>query len=317
MLSPYLVFLISILFLIVGSELTIRGALRLSFKLNLSETFIGLTILAIGTDFPEIMIAVTGAIEKTKGFDASNIIVGNIIGSNMGQIGLILGIIGLFKGLSINKKQIIHNGLMLIVSTVVFFLVAMDNVISRTEGLIMLGLYLLYTLIVKEKAQTWASKFIKKVRKKKGGVLIPIMQLALGLLIMGKASHYLLDSSLSIARIFNVSDTFIGIVLVGVGTSLPELIVSINALVKGSIGLSVGNLIGSNIVDVLVALGLGATISNINVNQGAISFDIPYLMIITVVVVLFMISRYRFERRESVLVLSLYFVYIALKFFNF
>lgn len=307
-----LYFLLGLVGLWLGAELITRSAQKISRMLGLSETFVGLTILAFGTDFPEIMIAVTGAIEKNKGVPTDGIVVGNILGSTMAQISLVLGLAGFLKILKIKKRETIHNGIALIISTVLFFFLALDGTISKGDGLIFLVFYLFYFLTLRR--QTKLDKIKKRLRRKKQKPLIPTVQLVCGLLVIGQASHMVLNNGIKMAELFGVSQLMIGIILVGIGTSLPELVVSITAVLKGSVGLSVGNLIGSNIVDVLVALGTSSFISGWSVERSIVFFDIPYLMFTCVVVVLFLFTKEKLERKESILIFSLYVIYIALKF---
>jgi cation:H+ antiporter len=295
-----------------GSELLVRSSLKISKRMGLSETFIGLTMLAIGTDFPEIMVALTGAVENNKGANTSDIIVGNIIGSNMGQIGLVLGIAGLLKVLHIKKRETIHNGIMLLIATLIMFILSLDGNLNKKDGIIFLVLYGVYLLTLKKESKL--AKIKEKFRQNKEKPIFLILELALGLLILSEASKMVIERGIMLASDFGVSQMMVGILLVGLGTSLPELVVSINAIIKGSSGLSVGNLIGSNIVDILVAFGSSATITTWAIDRRIVLFDMPYLLLLCVIVVLFLLTRERLERKESMLILTLYGIYVALKF---
>ncbi|MGD9129115.1 MAG: calcium/sodium antiporter [Candidatus Woesebacteria bacterium] len=307
----FLLFFLGLVGLWFGSELIIRGAIKISRQLGLSETFVGLTILAIGTDFPEIMVSLTGAIERNQGIETSGIIVGNVIGSNMGQIALVMGIAGLFRVLKMKKEKVLYNGLVLILSTFIFFVLALDGEISKTDGFIFLVLYLFYFITLKK--QSSLEKIKLKIKREKSKSFLPLLQLAVGLVIIAESSQLVIEKGIEIASLLGLSQYVIGVVLVGIGTSLPEMVVSISAVLKKADGLSMGNLIGSNIVDILVALGSGAVISGWNVDRRAVTFDLPFLLLTVVVVVLFMFTRERLERKESLLLLSLYGIYITLK----
>ena len=313
-------FLLGLVGLWLGAELITRGALKIAHRMGLSESFIGLTILAFGTDFPEIMVGVTGAVEKRfNGIDSSGIILGNIIGSNMGQIALVLGIVGLLNVLKFKKRQVWSHGLMLVASTLLFWVVALDGVISRSDGIIFLLFYLVYFVFLEFSNRRFNLSLKvkhlarKKIKKKKRISWQSVAQLFSGLLIIAGASHWVISHGVDLAVQMGMSQVVVGVILVGVGTSLPELVVSVNAAIKGANDLSLSNLIGSNIVDILIALGGSALITDWNVSRGIVFFDIPYLLFTVVVVVLFLITKRKLERGESILILGLYVVYVSLK----
>ena len=134
-----------------------------------------------------------------------------------------------------------------------------------------------------------------------------------GLIIIFQSSTWVITTGVDLAIQFGINQIVIGAILVGIGTSLPELVVSMNALSKGAKNLAISNLVGSNVVDILLALGLGATISSWKVDRHVALFDLPFLLFTMVIVVLFMLSRRKLERKESLLMIALYVVYVSLK----
>lgn len=140
-----------------------------------------------------------------------------------------------------------------------------------------------------------------------------LVKLVAGLLIIIKSSQVVLDKGVDLATQFGISEATVGIILLGFGVSLPELVIAITAALKGSRELSLGNLVGSTIINLCVALGLGATIVGWQVDRGLVQFDIPYLLFSVIIVVLFIGSRNKLDKKESVLLLSLYLVYVSLK----
>ena len=143
---------LGILGLWLGSELITTGATKIAKKLGFSETFIGLTILAIGTDFPEIMVAMTGAIDQLHGEEMTGLVVGNIVGSNMSQISLVLGFSGLLKVFKMKKNEVMHNGVMLIAITFMLLLLSLDGSLSRVDGLILVSFYVTYFFSLRRKS---------------------------------------------------------------------------------------------------------------------------------------------------------------------
>jgi len=312
-----LIFVASLIALWFGAELITKAALKIAKSLALSEGFVGLTILAIGTDFPEIVVAVTGAIQKLQGQDTSEIIIGNVIGSCMSQITLVVGIAGLLRVMRFKKDSIFFDAFVLVASTALMYITAMDGEISRRDGLVFVLVYVIYLLFLNRRNLKEQVKNKKTKKSRKKIKLMHFVQLIVGLAVIAKASEMVLETGTHMAAEFGISEMMVGILLIGLGTSLPELVVSINAAIKGATALSVSNLIGSNIVDILLALGGSAAVASWQVDRAMVQFDIPYLTFSTIIVVLFILSKGKLERNESLLILSLYGIFIALKVMGF
>ncbi len=298
-----------------GSELLTNSAQKIARKIGLSETFIGLTVLAFGTGFPEIIIGINGALDKLAGHDTTGLVIGNVIGSNMIQISLVLGLSGLLKIFKMKKEVVIKNGIVLVASTLCLFLLALDGTLSRADGLILIMFYLVYFFSLQRKTKISIVK--GKFRSLKARSFLPVIKIIVGLLILSQASEWVIDHGTEISDALGLSQMIVGAFLIALGTSLPELAVSINAIVKGSEGLSIGNLIGSNIINVAVTLGLSSVISGWEIQRSVANFDLAYLLFTSVIVVLFLLTKETLERKESFLILCLYAVYLSLKVLGF
>jgi len=313
----FLLFLLAIFLLWLGAESVTKAAIKIAKSLALSESFIGLTIVAIGTSFPEIVISVTGAIQNLNGEETSQIVLGNVIGSGMANLALVLGILGIFKVIKLKKTELLLDMLMLVMSTTIFYLVSQDGLIGLQDGILLILFYFIYLLFLnrqnfKKQTLLFRRKKFKKKRLKKIK-FAHLLQLIFGLIILSKASQMVLDAGVVLAENLGINEMLVGILLVGLGSSLPELMVSVNAILKGSTALSLNNLIGSNILNVFLALGVSSTISTWEVSRQVVRFDIPYLLFTSIVAVLFMLSKNKFERNESLLMISLYAIFIVLK----
>jgi cation:H+ antiporter len=318
----FLLFFIALFLLWLGAELIIRAALKIAKSLALSEGLIGLTIVAIGTSVPEIVISVTGAVQNLQGQNTSQIVIGNVIGSGMANLALVLGTLGLFKVIRLKRTQLLFDVLMLVLSTTVFYLLSRDGLITREDGILLILFYLLYLILLnkqnlKKQLAHGKNKIKKTAKKIKKVKLICFIQLIVGLLILSKASQLVLDNGIAIAQSLGVNEMLVGILLVGLGSSLPELMVSVTAILKGSATLSLNNLIGSNILNIFLALGISSTISTWEVSRQVVQFDIPYLLFTSIVAVLFLFSKNKFQRNESFLMIALYAIFIVLKVFGF
>ncbi len=293
----------------LGTELVIRGALRIANYYNLSQVFIGLTILAIGSDLPELMVAIKASALQVQGKEASGLIIGNSIGSCLNQITIVLGIGGVIGYLTLSRKSVKRDGLVLMGVMILWFLVGYDGQISRIEGISLLTVYVIYYLMLlygEKVPQRLKQDLPKRIWQE-------LIFLAGGMLLVIIASEMVVKSAISLAELWGVSQSFVAIVFIALGTSLPELALSISASIKKAPGLSVGNIIGSNIFDLLIPVGIGATISELTVESNLLFRDLVFLFIVTGIVLIFFSKTKGLQKKEAVSLIALYIVYIGLK----
>ena len=309
-----LIFLIAgLLGLIVGAYFVVKASVAIAQHYKISQFFIGLTILAVGTDLPELVIIIKGGFYRLAGTETSGLMVGEILGSCFGQIALVLGILGLFGTLILTKRELKRDGLMLMVSVLLLFLVGFDGIITRFEGLIFIIIYLIYfyTIFREEKVKE------KVKRAPPINMRWVALFLIIGFAFLIYSSDIVVANGIKLAVAWGLSQATIGILIIGLGTSLPEIAVSIGALFKGAFKLSVGNLIGSNIFDVLFVLGVGSTIAGFNISQNLLKFDIPFLFLTSLFVVFLFAVRKKIKRKEAVVLIGIYGAYAALKIIGF
>ncbi|MBD3360330.1 hypothetical protein GF366_00850 [Candidatus Peregrinibacteria bacterium] len=313
---PELIFLIlGIAGLIIGTQLIIKGALNIAEHFKISHIFIGLTILAVGSDLPELVIDITGAIHRIMGTETSGLIVGETIGTCIGQIAPTLGIIGLLgTSLFLTKRETIREGGMLIGAVILLFLLGIDGNLSRSDGIIMLLSYGIYFVVLyrNEKKKERETKRAPELK-----VAWSVLSLITGFAILIFSSNVVINNAIALAKMWGVAQSFIGAIIVGFGTSLPEITVSLGALVKKVPRLSVGNLIGSNIFDILFTLGIGSTISGFLVEKNLLKFDIPFLFFTSLIVLIFFMTKKRLSRKESAILVIIYLIYLTLKIMGF
>ena len=257
-----------IFILFFGAEWTVKGSSNIAMFLGIRPIIIGLTIVSIGTSLPELVVSVVAAINKSK-----DIALGNIIGSNIANIGLVLGLSAMIKPLQISlstiKKAI---PIMIGVSLLLYFL-AFDKLISPVDGFILfVGIVLfIFYCIYDAKHNTEQSKDINQddesSEKKKYSLAHELLITIVGLVEIVLGAKLMVDSAIFIARILGLSELFIGMTIVAVGTSLPELATSMVAAYKGKMEISVGNVIGSNIFNICMVIGLVSMISPFRVDQ--------------------------------------------------
>lgn len=299
--------LLGLICLIIGAQLVVKASKNLAEHYKLSPLFLGLTVLTVGTDLPELVVAINAAYQKLTGVDASGIVVGNIIGSSMGQISFSLGVLGLFATISLTKKRLSRDGFAALIGVVMVYLAAWDGVISRLEGLELIILYIIYFFIIYRE-----ERVTQKVSKQTK--IYPFwifLSLAGGLALLVFSSHKVVEYSLELAKVWNVSQTWVGLVIIGLGTSLPELAVAAGAIKNKIIGLSVGNLIGSNVFDLLFVLGGVALVSGISVEESVTSFYLPFLFLTSLLVLYFFRTRMKLQKKEAVALLLMYGFYFS------
>ncbi|MBD3304313.1 hypothetical protein GF343_04140 [Candidatus Woesearchaeota archaeon] len=305
----YLILGLAVLWL--GSELTTRGAITIAKKLRISHMFIGLTVLAIGSDLPELFINVTAALQKLQGIDTSGLITGETVGTVISQTTIILGIIGLFGTVIISKREFLRDGLIMVGAAAVYLLMGLDGQISAMDGMIMVIIYAFYFMTV-----TREEKITQKIRNNKGfGKMIwATVSLIAGFIFLIYGAKVTVDNAVALASIWGLSQTFIGLLIVGFGTSLPELTICANAVMKKAGSLSIGNLIGSNIFDILFTLGLSSAIAKgFTVNDVLIEFDIPIMIGVSVLAVFLLRTKMKLEKREAVTLMLVYIAYVLAK----
>ena len=295
----------------VGAELTTRGAISIAQKLKISYMFIGLTVLAIGTDLPELFIDLTAAIQKLHGVDTSGLILGETVGTVISQTTLILGLVGLFGIVIISKREFLRDGMIMVGSAAVMFLMGMDGQISMMDGIILVIIYAFYLMTVLRE-----EKLHEKIRNNKGmGIMVwAVVSLMAGLFFLIFASKLVVENAVSLANTWQISQTLVGLLIVGLGTSLPELSICISAVRKKAGRLSIGNLIGSNTFDILFTLGFSAIIAKgWNVNASLIEFDIPFMIGVCVLAIFLLRTKMKLEKREAVTLVLIYLGYVGLK----
>lgn len=296
--------------LIYSSSLVVDRSRNIALRLGVSELLIGLTLVSIGTSLPEIFLNLTAGFMKLQGVESSGIAVGNVIGSCLSQVTVMLGLAGLVAPLYISRASLLRDGAMLFVAIALMYASALDGEISRVDGLVLVAVYVLYLyLISREERIGEAGAHLKRSNP---SLLMDAGILVGALLAVLLSATLVVREGLNLAAMLGVSPFIIGI-MAGVGTSLPELSISLGALGKGARSLSLGNLIGSNITDPLLSIGLGASIAGFIVEPEAMGYDFGFWVFSTIAAVLFLGRNMNLNRKESSFLILLFSVYVYLK----
>ena len=316
MIQPIVFLLLGIVGLLLGSQLAIRGFENIAHRFRVSHLFIGLTVVSIGTSLPEIGVSVVGAIDILAGLDmsaVSGVVVGNKIGSFLNQLTILMGLVGLTGLMSITKRELKREGIMLVLSIILFSLVALDLKITPLEGVAVTLAYLLYLIyLVKQEAPSKSSSRVQEEEPK----IHPIKDLLMifaGMGVLLLAAEFVVEGSVHLAEILSIPTSVTGLLIVGLGTSLPELTLDITALRRGSTGIAVGDMIGSNICNILFSLGAGAMISGFTVEPILLLFDTPFMFLVAFLVIGLFLRNMRLERKEALVLVLVYASYVIVK----
>lgn len=302
--------ILGLLTLYGGTLLTVEGAVRLSDRYGLSHGFVGLTILAIGTDLPELLVALDASIQQLQGIEASGVIVGNATGSAMAQGTLALGTAGLIGYLGIAPRMVRRDGLTLMLAIMLAAVLASDGSVGRLEGAALVIAYLIYFVsLVQAENHTRG----EERRPEKRSRFAPELQVVLGIVIVVVSAHVVVTEAVTLAERWGISQTLLGVLIIGAGTSLPELALSVGAARHGHANLSVGNVIGSNIFDLLIPVGVAASLHPLTVDPATISFDLPALALATVALLIFLVRKRGLQRSEAFALLVLYIGYATVR----
>ena len=306
-----LLLLLGLVALWQGTDFALDGALRISARFGVSRGFVGLTVLAIGTGLPELVVGIVGGLEQLRGIDASDVVVGNMAGSVVTQGALVLGVSGLFTHLRLAPRMVKRDGLILLLAIGMFGLMGMDGRITRIEGAVLIVGYAIYLVALLQAER--GGEYEPAPEEKH--TLPAFLTVGLGMATVVVAAHVVVTNAISIAETWHISPTVIGIFLVGAGTSLPELALSVRAASQGESGISVGNVIGSNTFDLLVPVGVSAGLFPLTVDPNVVMIDVPVMAIITAVTLVFLVRKRGLQRYEAISLLLMYATYLIFRVF--
>jgi len=315
MLLQIAVFIAGSLILYWGAETLVRGSSRFALSLGIRPIIVGLTIIAMGTSVPEFMVSLLATIQKNK-----PIALGNIIGSNIANIGLVVGIASIIKPIRIKINTIRREMPFLILTTIIFYVLSLDGSLNFLDGISLLALFLffMYYMIYLASADRRDEKRLQKEMnegndpRKKAVVSLMLTFAGLALLLAG--SHLIVKSAVSIAKAYGISEFVVGVTMVAVGTSLPELAVSSVGAFRGHAELAVGNVVGSNLFNMLFVIGLIALIFPIPVEKSVLKFEYLFMLGLTIIFFPMMRTGFVLNRWEGLILILAYGTFIFLLF---
>lgn len=322
MLEQVFILVVALVALVWSADKFVFGASSLARNLGVSPMIIGLTIVAMGSSAPEMMTAATASLQGSP-----DLAVGNAIGSNITNIALVLGITALLQPLSVSSQTVKREIPLILIISAFAYWILLDQHFSFLEGLeLMIGffIYIIALLVItlrRTKDKPSDDPLVIEAEQEVAEAVdmkLSIMWLVVGVIILPISANYLVDSSVFIAKTFGVSDLVIGLTIVAIGTSLPELAASIMSILKKEDDLALGNIIGSNIFNILAVLSLAGVIAPGNINALASTRDAPYMLGVTLLLFVLCFSRkfgyFRITRAKGALLLLSFVAYQFLLF---
>lgn len=307
--------LVGFVLLIKGADFLVEGASNVAKKFHIPEIIIGLTIISIGTSMPELFVSITSALEGH-----ADMAIGNVLGSNICNLFLILGLSSIIQAITIKREtRLIEIPICLIISIFFMAICNRGNDISRIEGIsfiLLFALFILYTIVMAFKGKQFDGEEEQiEQEEKKGSVLKDAIAIVLGILALKIGGDLTVNQAVKVAEMFHLSEKIISVTILAIGTSLPELVTSVSAAIKGKSDIAIGNILGSCIFNMLLIIGVSAVINPIEYNV-SYNKDVIILIIGTFILSLFPFipPKNKMSRANGVIYILMYLAYMMLLF---
>lgn len=312
----YLLLIVGFLLLVKGADLFVEGSSKIAKALNIPPIIIGLTIVAFGTSTPEAAVSISASIAGSEGIS-----IGNVIGSNLVNISLILGLTAIISPLEVQKKTIVKEIPLALLGSAALLVLVLDvplqglesGVLTRGDGIILLllfAVFLYYIVEVAIKSKNNQNYLLEKPADNNSKV-ISLVKLSIGLAGLVGGGWLVVKFGKEIALSLGMSETLVGLTIVAIGTSLPELVTSVTAAFKKESEIALGNIIGSNIFNIMFVLGVSSTIRPLEILP-EILFDIALMILLTLILLIFATTQKRkITRVEGLILLGTYLAYLV------
>ncbi len=300
--------------LLLGGEWLVRGSVSVAQALRVPPAIIGLTLVGFGTSAPELVTSLQAALAGSPG-----IAVGNVVGSNIGNVLLILGIAALLRPLTVDPAAFRRDGSVLVLATLLCVFAILQGTLGRVAGAAFvagLAVYLVGTFWQERRRSTPAADVYEAeaelVAMRTNSAVLPALLALAGLVVIIIGARFLVTGAVGLAQLAGISETVIGLTIVAIGTSMPELVTSVIAVRKGQGDVAFGNIVGSNIFNILGILGVTALVQPLVIPAQVIGFDVWVLLGTTLAFVVFSVTGWRVGRREGAALVLAYLAYLTL-----
>jgi cation:H+ antiporter len=296
--------------LLISGDLLVKSGVALSTHLRISMLVIGVVFVSLGTSAPELVVSIKAALH-----DHPDIAIGNVVGSNISNIALVLGLTALIINIPVNKNSVRFDWPFMMLASILFYLFVLNGILSFFEGSVFLFLLMVFILWSVKKSRIEMSRVEHVFAKARFSVAVSVLLLLVSSAGLYFGATWLVDSAEAIASRYGVSERVISVTIIAFGTSVPELATSVIAALKKQLDISIGNIIGSNIFNILGILGVTSLIKSIPVSID-MRFDVHWMLAISVLLILFMLpyGKANLNKWKGFVLLSSYFLYIILVF---
>lgn len=318
-LSAIWTFIFGLIIITVGAEILLKGASKIASLLNIKPIVIGLTVVSIGTSLPELAVGLTAI-----GDGAGDIAVGNIAGTNIVNILFILGLSAAIRPMPLKLKSIKTEMFTMVFAAIMLFVLSLDGRLNTWDGILMFALGIIYLIVIVRTSrnepqfvqQEFAEEFEASTPNEKANFKIwswNFMLLFCGIIATIYGAEKLIDGAVSMAQHFGMSDALIGLTIIAIGTSAPELATTIVGTIKNERDVAIGNLLGSSIINIFIILGIAGffTPNGINVSEEILWFDLPLAALVALICYPVFRSDQMVSRKEGILFVSLYVLYLC------
>jgi cation:H+ antiporter len=298
---------LGLVILIFSGDYLVKGAVGIAEKFKISPLVIGMTVVSFGTSAPELFVSVKAAMDGSP-----DLAIGNVIGSNIANIALVLSITVLIFPIIVDRNSKIIDWPMMMFSSILFFVFSMDNRISSFEGIIMVAILLIFTVLLIRNSRKLNIQSDNNIDETSTNMALTLLFLFGGLVGLKFGADWFVEGAKGIATSFGMSEAVIGVTIIAFGTSVPELVASGVAAFRQQTDISLGNLVGSNIFNILIVIGITSIIKPISVADSIMSFDIYWMLGISLALYPMMFIGKKMGRVHGLILLAAYITYIVL-----
>ncbi|MPM58876.1 Inner membrane protein YrbG [bioreactor metagenome] len=310
MLIVVFLFLLGFILITKGADIFINYTVIIGKKTNISELILGATIVSFATTLPELTVSLFASLEGH-----TTMSLGNAVGSIICNTGLVLGLVGLISPFKVDKNMFFSKSVLLLISVILLIGFGLDGKITKNDGLMLLIMLAIYMYTNYKSVSDENKKISKSSRKKENTNISELIYIGiffvLGLIMMVVGSRLLVDNGVKIAQVIGIPQGVISLTVIALGTSLPELVSSITAIKKKHHAISVGNVLGANILNIVSVIGISAIPNNIPILSQTMKVDFPFMIVLLLVLILPTIKKDRIYRWQGLLMLLIYFTYIT------
>ena len=298
---------LGLVILIFSGDYLVKGAVGVAEKFKISPLVIGMTVVSFGTSAPELFVSIKAAWEGSP-----DLAIGNVIGSNIANIALLLSITVLIFPIIVDRNSKIIDWPMMMFSSILFYVFSLDNVISTIEGVAMVSILLVFTILLIRNSRKLNLDLDEVIDSTPSNMGLTVLYLIGGLVGLKFGADWFVEGAKGVAKSFGMTDKVIGVTIVAFGTSVPELVASGVAAYRRQTDISLGNLVGSNIFNILIVLGITSIITPIQVAESVMVFDMYWMLGIALALYPMMFIGKKMGRIHGLILLSAYITYIVL-----